>query len=144
MEISVVARSKVTRGLIEHSANFYAKQLGLANSRYKLTIYAVPDIRKKHNANGMVNQIDDRELILGVYSRLDMYALFQTLAHEMVHVKQLAKGQLKYHTQRNGKVVFKWLGKTYKKDYYDSPWELEAFGRQHLLANKINQLLIKG
>ena len=60
--------------------------------------------------------------------------LGMTLAHEMVHVKQLAKGTLKY--RKTGSFV--WAGKRYKKttEYLSRPWEIEAFSRQELLLRR--------
>jgi len=57
-----------------------------------------------------------------------------TLAHEMVHVRQLAKGQMKF-LPKNGRV---WMGKTYSKKtkYLDQPWELDAFARQEIVLRR--------
>lgn len=58
-------------------------------------------------------------------------SIFQTLAHEMVHLKQFALGELRMMSRCN-----KWHGKVWSQkadeldDYYDSPWEIEAFGRE--------------
>ncbi len=56
--------------------------------------------------------------------------ILQTLAHEMVHVKQFAKGEIYNHKYRR---TFKW-GKRHfnidKEDYWDLPWEIEAYGRE--------------
>lgn len=53
------------------------------------------------------------------------------LAHEAVHVRQLATGQL---IDRGGNVV--WMGKRYPKDtpYGDRPWEQEALMLEAPLA----------
>jgi hypothetical protein len=57
-----------------------------------------------------------------------------TLAHEMVHVRQLAKGQLKY-LPREAKL---WMGRRYtsKTRYLDQPWEQDAFARQEMLMRR--------
>ena len=57
-----------------------------------------------------------------------------TLAHEMVHVKQLAKGVLK--NKQNGVNI--WAGKRYtnKVAYLDMPWEIEAFSKQELILRR--------
>lgn len=57
-----------------------------------------------------------------------------TLAHEMVHVKQMAKGQLK--NRKTGSYV--WAGKRYSKktEYLSMPWEIEAFSRQELILRR--------
>lgn len=57
-----------------------------------------------------------------------------TLAHEMVHVKQLAKGQLKH--RKTGSYI--WAGKRYSKKtaYLSMPWEIEAFSKQELILRR--------
>jgi hypothetical protein len=57
-----------------------------------------------------------------------------TLAHEMVHVKQMAKGTLK--TTKNGVQV--WAGKRFSKNtaYLSRPWEIEAFSKQELILRR--------
>ena len=53
-------------------------------------------------------------------------SLLETVAHEMVHVKQYARREL--HP-----VHETWCGKTYnpkKVSYWDLPWEIEAHGRE--------------
>jgi hypothetical protein len=57
-----------------------------------------------------------------------------TLAHEMVHVKQMAKGTLK--STKNGTAI--WAGKKYsnKTEYLSMPWEIEAFSRQELILRR--------
>ena len=52
--------------------------------------------------------------------------LLETVAHEMVHVKQFARREL--HPSND-----EWYGKTYnpkKVSYWDLPWEIEAHGRE--------------
>jgi hypothetical protein len=56
--------------------------------------------------------------------------LLNSLAHELVHVKQWAKGEF-YQLQRELS-VYKFNGQrwdTSKVDYWDTPWEIEAHGR---------------
>ena len=57
-----------------------------------------------------------------------------TLAHEMVHVKQMAKGQLKAASRG----AQSWMGKRYPAStpYLDRPWEVEAFSRQELIMRR--------
>lgn len=65
-------------------------------------------------------------------------SIFKTLAHEMVHVKQYAKGELGKDmvvTKGGFKVLTHWMGKAWKPrskedGYFDSPWEIEAYGRE--------------
>ena len=73
-----------------------------------------------------------------------------TLAHEITHVKQYAMGELtldfvseninKLDTS-NIKVKPMWMGKhvsfrEYESAYWDSPWEIEAYGRQDSMYDR--------
>lgn len=56
--------------------------------------------------------------------------IVQTLAHEMVHVKQFAKGEIYDHKFRR---TYRWGNKVInvdKHDYWDLPWEIEAYGKE--------------
>ena len=57
---------------------------------------------------------------------LNKKTLLRTLAHECVHIKQYAMGELD-----EGMSV--WRGKRVNSDnvpYWDHPWEIEAYGRE--------------
>ena len=59
---------------------------------------------------------------------MPMRKLLETIAHEMVHVKQYARGEL-YQGIRVNK--YRWQGKWVgNMDYWDEPWEIEAHGRE--------------
>lgn len=68
----------------------------------------------------------------------DDESIFKTLAHEMVHVKQYAKGELGKDlavTKGGFQVRTRWMGSPWKPKskedgYFDSPWEIEAYGRE--------------
>lgn len=70
-----------------------------------------------------------REFELELDSKMPMRKLLVTLCHEMVHVKQYARGEL-YESERQG--MHRWQGKYLKQDpdYWDQPWEIEAAGRE--------------
>lgn len=61
--------------------------------------------------------------------------LLNTVAHELVHVKQWAKGEfaeLRNASKDKPEPVYKYNGKKFdtgKYDYWDYPWEIEAHGR---------------
>jgi hypothetical protein len=71
---------------------------------------------------------------------LKRIAILKTLAHESVHIKQMATGEL-YQNFAKYKMM-KWRGKNVKfadagsRDYYYSPWEIEAHGLQDFLYNE--------
>lgn len=137
MEIQVHSRSIVKRSLISAVALFYAQELKLHRSKCNLTVITVPGLLKDTGMRGGTTQISKHELSIAVDSRLSIETLLITLAHEMIHAKQYALGQLKVGT--NGYI---WLGKEYSTTYYESPWELQAFGLERVLANKIANLFV--
>ena len=78
-------------------------------------------------AMGYCLELDDnRTFEIEVDRNMRLRKLLETIAHEMVHVKQYARREL--HP-----VHETWCGKTYnpkKVSYWDLPWEIEAHGRE--------------
>jgi hypothetical protein len=75
----------------------------------------------------------------------DLEEMIKTLGHEMVHVKQHAKNELQsgvmIPTKGGLRMTSRWMGKIWKPKtredhYYDSPWEIEAYGREVGLYQK--------
>ena len=63
-------------------------------------------------------------------------AMLRCLAHECVHVAQYASGKMK---DTNSIQVTKWNGKKIDRrgiDYFDLPWELEAYGQETGLMDR--------
>lgn len=67
----------------------------------------------------------------------DLLALGATLAHELTHVSQFAKGTLQLTPK--GK---RWKGKFYgrKTPYLDQPWEIQAFSKQEIVMRRAIEL----
>lgn len=62
--------------------------------------------------------------------------MFTALAHEMVHLKQFAKGEMKDRLYKR-KYVTLWKGQIFEDiSYWDSPWEIEAYGLENSLVAK--------
>lgn len=142
MEIQVNTRSKVRKDFISACSKMFADILNLNNSKFSLEIYTVANLRRDENNNGVVTQIGPKKIAMMLDSRLSMARLLYTLAHEMVHVKQIAKGQYRGLRAGNGKVVTVWMGKIVKAEYFDRPWEIEAFKREkrlvEILCKRVN------
>ena len=121
--------------LVETSIEFFIKELGLDRSRYTLTVIQDPTLAQEENCQGLVFRIGPQDLAMVLYSRLKGQDLVETIAHEMVHVKQLARGTLNSVTSR-GRTQHFWRGKKVKEmAYHRRPWEVEAFQLERLLAN---------
>lgn len=67
-----------------------------------------------------------REFLIHVNKQLNERDMFETLAHEMVHVKQDAR-QERQERHKNGHRIF-WKGEDHTKTPYSKqPWEREAY-----------------
>ena len=130
MDYLVEARSKQKKQFIEAILPSMVKQLGLTNTKKSLLI------RLEKDCEGMgytvpVDILDSYVVI--IKPTMTIKSIGITLAHEMVHVRQMAKGILKI---KNG--VNYWCGKRYTKrtKYLDQPWEQDAFARQEIVFRK--------
>jgi hypothetical protein len=75
-----------------------------------------------------------REFEIAIKKNTSLRELLIYIAHECVHVKQLASGELK-----DGVRKCKWQGQLIeddKLDYWDLPWEIEAYGREKGLYHR--------
>lgn len=78
-----------------------------------------------------------REFLIRVHNRMTPHQFIRTLMHELVHVKQYAKNEMKYY-ERDVENI-KWKVKKIninKTDYWDFPWEVEAHGREEGLTQQ--------
>jgi hypothetical protein len=130
MEIEIVTRSVKRKLMLDLATKFLRKELKLEKSTYALTVYNAPGLRKREGFNGICSKMGEREITIIVDGGLGESELIQCIAHEMVHAKQIAKGQLQLDT-KNRQL---WLGKRVSKAYHERPWEQEAFARERILA----------
>lgn len=131
MEYLIKTKSKKTKKLIELLMESFIDQLKLRNSK-KVVLVEVSRYSGKDN-DGMTIPLPDLDSYIITLKPGTWHHMGITLAHEMVHVKQMAKGILK---SENGKKY--WRGKCYntKVKYLDSPWELDAFSKQEILLRR--------
>lgn len=130
MIITVEGRACQTRACIERLTAFYATQLGLDRSRFTLTVSRKRGLVRKQRAFGMTSHIG-RDIYVVLDAGMGAVKLIGTLAHEMVHVRQIARGTLRLDGDLGRPV---WRGHAYDGSYADMPWEVEAFRLQHDLA----------
>lgn len=131
MKFEVQGRSKKKVKFLEYLLPSIIKQLNLENSTKSVLITMQVDCEDCGLTIPMNN--------IGMYfvvlqSSLSMKSLGVTLAHEMVHVRQMAKGILK--SGGRGKQI--WKGKVYPQStpYLDRPWELDAYARQEIILRR--------
>ena len=117
-------------------------QLGLTRSRRAVLIKVTDEIEDDMQGSTLNIEIADCYLVLikqpKRVTKASLLEMGTTLAHEMVHVRQLAKGQMKF-LPNQARI---WMGKRYNKrtHYLDQPWELDAFARQEIVFRKAIEL----
>ena len=122
MFIEVIGGSKSQKNHVEKMVAFCAKKL-----MPKMNLDITVNLCKPTGAMGYCCEADNKRTFeLEIDKSQSLRALLETVAHEMVHVKQYARREL----DPNKEV---WMGKTYNPEnvnYWDLPWEIEAHGRE--------------
>jgi hypothetical protein len=145
MELKVHTRSTDRRLFIENAVRFYAAELNISKLKFKLDVRTVTGLVQEVGARGVaqsdVLEPNKKELTVFLDSRLSTDKLISTLAHEMVHIKQMVRGQYWSFTDDYGDVTHFWRGKPVKSGYFKQPWELEAWAKERLLSVKLESII---
>ena len=142
MEYLVEAKNDNARKFIDCLMPSIIDQLGLTRSRRAVLVKVTDEIEEGMQGATLDIRVADCYLVLIKQPRrvtkASLLDMGTTLAHEMVHVRQLAKGQMKF-LPNQARI---WMGKRYSKKthYLDQPWELDAFARQEILFRKAIEL----
>ena len=136
MLLHIKGSNKKVRKVVEQAAWYYAEKLmgkRLLGS-LEITINLKKDLLIKEGNEGSAIWEDDgyrsREFSIELDTTVKIRNLLITLAHEMVHVKQWAKNEM-YEYMEPHMVRFKGEKIHLKEtDYWDYPWEIEAYGKQ--------------
>jgi hypothetical protein len=141
--------NKVPMKLCKDAAKWFARRLLGERLYHNVEVKLVFNSKELgSNIYGYCDWNDDnhkaRDFTITIDPNLGKRNMLLVIAHEMVHVKQYAKGELKDFV-RVSKV--KWQGKVYDDneiDYWEQPWEIEAHGREKGLYYKfLNSLKAK-
>ena len=123
MVIAVTGGKEYQRKYVESITEFCIKTLMPRMQTLDITI----KLTKPDGALGYCLETDNKRTFeLEIDRTQSLRKLLETVAHEMVHVKQFARREM--HPSTNT-----WCGKTYnpkKVSYWDLPWEIEAHGRE--------------
>jgi len=138
MDIQVMARKSTSKGLVENCLQFFRNELKLQNSRYSLIVVPERGMSGRDGIRGSVFKLGPTVIGMSIDTALDTERLIIALAHEMIHVKQYARGQITHGKNLNSKF---WMGKKFRGHYYDLPWEVEAFSKERVLANKVFKII---
>ncbi|MDB4257190.1 hypothetical protein N9827_00855 [bacterium] len=123
MTISIKGGTKSQKKYVRSMVKFCSKTLMPRMYTLDITV----KLTSPKGAMGYCLELDDnRTFEIEVDRSMRLRKLLETVAHEMVHVKQYARREL--HPVHDT-----WCGKTYnpkKVSYWDLPWEIEAHGRE--------------
>ena len=156
MEISIRGTPKhAKKKAIRYAANFFADQLlsKRLSSSLSLKISFDPEetkqelIESEFGACGYTYDEEygnPKEFEIFIHNNLDMADLYHTLAHEMKHLEQYARGKLHCYLKETDTV--RWMNKAYKlikdvqsKKYKNQPWEKEATQAEKDLVDALHQ-----
>ncbi len=121
---------------MKHASYFYALSLLSSKMIPHITVNIIIKRKLEDLGNCMITFYNDwykaREFEIQIRYRSNINLMLLTLAHEFVHLKQFAKGELNESTDT-------WKGQPINADvtpYNDLPWEVEAVSLEHDLFNQ--------
>lgn len=142
MEFDVDSKNTKLGQFIQSLMPSMIEQLSLTRSQRAVLVKVTSDTSDldegMHGATHNIEIADCYLVLIKQPKRITKQSLLElgvTLAHEMVHVRQLALGQLKFLSNQNRI----WMGKRYNTNrthYLDQPWEIDAFSRQELVFRR--------
>lgn len=137
MKIKIIGKNKiVSKEEMRYMLNFFGDIL--LGKRLSNNIYLEVENTDFDDDNemGYCNYTDydyptHREFVIEINKNLSYHHQVETLAHEMVHLKQFARNEWKMHNREG---VYSWMGKRmyipedkYSERYRKLPWEKEAY-----------------
>lgn len=134
MIINFYRGSKKKRVLAESIMYYVAdKLMPRLKDKLEINLHFVTKLTEKDGVCGDTIWEDDdvrpREFTIRLDASAEIPTMLRTLAHEMVHVKQFARGELKQYARIKAH-RFKSEFVSNDTEYWDLPWEIEAHGRE--------------
>lgn len=140
MEYEIHSKVGKQKRMLERLMPGYLKHLGIANAKGFITIVVEKRLDRE---GGAIRNPEIPELYYIVVSgALSQRLLATAVAHELVHIKQMVKGQLR--TTIDGR--FFWCGKEIfpaDMDYFDLPWEVQAYAKQEITMIRAAEAFMK-
>ena len=132
MEYAIEASPK-RKKFLEAIMPSIVEQCGLTRSTAAVLIKVTKEIPDGYEGGAIpIHFLRNTYLIMIKPASLKDISL--TLAHEMVHIRQMAKGM----RVLNSKKGHTWMGKKYspKTPYLKQPWELDALAKQEIIMRR--------
>lgn len=134
MKINYTNRVKLElRKILDSAAQFYVDKLDISEKIQENLLINVFVRKGPDRGACYVNCYPKRlptEFDIELYP-CELSEMLSSFAHEMIHVKQFATGELRVLPKCS-----KWNNQIWQAgsdeldNYYDSPWEIEAYGRE--------------
>jgi hypothetical protein len=136
MQIDIKGKSSITKKEVRHAVQYFASKLMRSDLLKTITIdIEFVSLKGPYKAycSYLDNNIRPRMFNINVNNNMSKWSIIKALAHEMVHVKQYAKGELQDYITPKKTDLVKWKGKKFTssddwENYWMSPWEIEAYG----------------
>ena len=136
MLLRIKGSNQYNRKLVSRATWWYAEKLMSKRlmSGLEIDINLRKNLIDKEGCEGTATWVDENNRPKEFSIELDVtYSILDaliTLAHEMVHIKQWAKGEM-YEYIKSPLIRFhKTKFDADNINYWDYPWEIEAFGKQ--------------
>lgn len=134
MRISARGSTRKTQALAKELVRFCAHSLMTSRlvNTLEVRIEFVDDLDHLDGECDYEDYGDPRpkDFIVRIKDSLPLHKQLRTICHEMVHVKQYARGELRYMCRPARHTKFQ--GTLYPEDidYWARPWEIEAFDKE--------------
>lgn len=132
LDLTIRGGTKEEKKLVSEMVEYCVVALNL----YRMNLEINVQIKKLTDAFGYCawedNNIRPREFTIEIAKGMSKKKFLTTLAHEMVHVKQYVRGEIRERFQSDHRVF--WKDKDHSDTtYWSQPWEKEAFRLQDKL-----------
>lgn len=130
MHLTITNHAKhVDNATIKRAVAFYADTLMRNHNKVDLYLDFETDLQKNTHDEGYICAEGGNQYTITIDPKFSKRKLLIALAHEMVHLKQYHSRNL---THNERKKMARFNGKSYREgmNYWNRPWEIEAFGRE--------------
>jgi hypothetical protein len=130
---TITGGSRSRKEWAERAAYFAHHQLMPRRKKLSVRVSIVNELQTNYGLFGDCLEVDHGEgfYMIRVSSGLDPEQFTRTMLHEMVHVKQFARRELKFNARldvEKGSFMHRWKMDLFSEDtsYWKCPWEKEA------------------
>lgn len=134
--ITVSGGIKRKRTLVESVVEFMLRQLLPRHRTLNIEII-LSNLQKESGVCGFCNAYSSHDFLIEVDKTLDHYDIIETICHEMIHLKQHCRKELKKYDYKQMTVL--WKNQRYSienENYNDFPWEKEAYDNEFKYARE--------